>query len=158
MSAELKIYKYTGKDGCFGTPVTGIGIKRVDAVVPAVYQDIKSGGGVIPSDDTSDVNTYSVHVPDDTTEVAYSYESVFKLVLKTPPSNQLSHIRIYPKTQKPTDVNLAQLFIGNSKSYHRPTNNKSLIAVSNFWDYTSESPFLLTVNGRYGQFVDEHLS
>ena len=158
MPAQLNIYKYTGKDGCFGTPVTGVGIKRIDSVVPAVYQDISSGGQVVPSDDTTDANTYPVYRPDDPSETAFSYESVFKLVLKSPPSNQLSHIRIYPKTDKPSDTNIPTLYIGNTVSYHRPTNTQSLIATNSIWNYTAESPFLLTVNGNVGQYVVESLS
>ena len=158
MPAQLNIYKYTGKDGCFGTPVTGVGIKRIDSVVPAVYQDITSGGNVIPSDDTTDANTYPVYRPDDPTETAYSYESVFKLVLKSPPSNQLSHIRIYPNSDKPSDANIPTFYIGNSKTYYRPTNTQSLIALNNIWNYSAESPFLLTVNGNVGQYVVESLS
>ena len=80
MAAELQIYKYSGKDGTFGTPVTGIGIKRIDAVVPAVYQSTSSGGTVTPSDDKSDANTYCIYRPDDPDATAYSFESVFKLV------------------------------------------------------------------------------
>ena len=158
MPAQLNIYKYTGKDGCFGTPVTGVGIKRIDSVVPAVYQDISSGGQVVPSDDTTDANTYPVYRPDDPSETAFSYESVFKLVLKSPPSNQLSHVRIYPKTDKPTDANIPTMYIGNAISYQRPTNTQSLIATNSIWNYTAESPFLLTVNGNYGQYVVESLS
>ena len=71
MAAELQIYKYSGKDGTFGTPVTGIGIKRIDAVVPAVYQSTSSGGTVTPSDDKSDANTYCIYRPDDPDATAY---------------------------------------------------------------------------------------
>ena len=168
MSAELQIYKYSGKDGTFGTPVTGIGIKRIDAVVPAVYQSTSSGGTVTPSDDKSDANTYCIYRPDDPDATAYSFESVFKLVLKAPPSNQLSHIRLYPEGEKPNDPNLPILYVGNSKSYSRPTNAPPLgcesegptstVAKDSIWNYSKESPFLLTVNGNYGQYVDERLS
>ena len=157
MSARFQIYKYTGKDSAFGTPVTSIGIKRIDAAVPAVYQSVGSNG-VIPSDDKSDANTYCIYRPDDPDASAYSFESIFKLVLKTPPSNQLSHIRLYPDGDKPLDSNMPSLFVGNSRSYSRPTNNKSLVAIHDIWDYSKESPFLLTVNGNYGQYVDERLA
>lgn len=157
MAATFQIYKYTGKDSAFGTPVTGIGIKRIDAAVPAVYQSTTSGG-VTPSDDKSDANTYCIYRPDDPNASAYSFESVFKLVLKTPPSNQLSHIRLYPEGDKPTDPNIPILYVGSSRSYSRPTNNKSLVATSDIWNYSKESPFLFTVNGNYGQYVDERLA
>jgi len=158
MSATFNIYKYTGKDGTFGTPVTSIGIKRIDAAVPAVYQQMPNPGVVVPSDDKSDANTYCVYRPDDPDAIAYSFESVFKLVLKTPPSNQLSHIRIYPETEAPADLNIPTLYIGNSVSYTKPTNTVSMIATNSIWNYTKESPFLLTVNNNYGQYVDERLA
>jgi hypothetical protein len=52
-AATFEIRKYVGKDCTFGTPVSSIGIKRVDQVVPAVY-----GSPVVPGDDKSDANTY----------------------------------------------------------------------------------------------------
>ena len=33
MSAKLELYKYTGKDGDFGTHVESLGIKRIDTCV-----------------------------------------------------------------------------------------------------------------------------
>jgi len=156
MPATFQIYKYTGKDSAFGTPVTSIGIKRVDAAVPAVYQSVGSNG-VVPSDDKSDVNTYCIYRPDEPDASVYSFESIFKLVLKTPPSNQLSHIRLYPETSRPLDTKVPKLYVGNSRSYAKPTNSKSLVAVNDVWNYSKESPFLLKVNGNNGQYVDERL-
>lgn len=156
MAATFQIYKYTGKDSAFGTPVTSIGIKRIDAAVPAVYQSVGSNG-VVPSDDKSDANTYCIYRPDEPDATAYSFESIFKLVLKTPPSNQLSHIRLYPETARPADDKVPKLYVGNSRSYARPTNCKSLVAVNDVWNYSKESPFLLRVNGNSGQYVDERL-
>lgn len=162
MPAEFQIYKYTGNDSSFGTPVNSIGLKRIDAAVPAVY-----GNPIVPSDDASDVNTYAVYRPDGQSDI-FSFESVFKLVLTVPPSNQLSNVRIYPEPyvdekgnvyeNGPTDPNAPQFKIGNSISYTRPTNNESEKAINNIWNYTKESPFLLTVNGNYGQTVDEQIN
>lgn len=153
MAAAFDIYKYVGKDSGFGEIVSSIGIKRVDQVVPAVY-----GNPIIPADDKSDVNTYCIYRPDDETETAYSYESVFKLKLKTPPDNQLSHIRIYPATERPSDSNIPTLMIGCRIGYTRPTNNASVTAINNIWNYTAESPFLVTVNGNVGQYVNEQVA
>ena len=152
MAATFKIIKYTGKDSAFGTPVTSIGLKRVDACVPAVY-----GNPIVPGDDKSDVNTYAVYRPDEADAVAYSYESIFKLILTTAPSNQLSNIRIYPATAKPDDANLPDIYIGCSQSFSRPTNNLSLIATNYLWTYTKASPFAITVGGESGQEVDENV-
>lgn len=153
MSAEFNIFKYTGKDCVFGTPVSSIGIKRIDAAVPAVY-----GDPIVPSDDKTDTNTYCIYRPDVAEDVGYSFESIFKFVLKTPPSNQLSHMRIYPATEKPDDPNIPILFIGCSSAYSRPTNNKSLVAVNNIWNYSEESPYLVTVGGNFGQSLDEQVA
>jgi len=162
MPAEFQLYKYTGNDSSFGTPVTSIGLKRIDSVVPAVY-----GNPIVPGDDTSDVNTYPVYRSDDPDEIVYSFESVFKLVLTVPPSNQLSNVRIYPEpyvdahgevhNHAPHDLDMPQFYIGNSIGYKRPTNAKSEVALNNVWDYSKQNPFLLTVNGNYGQSVDEQV-
>lgn len=153
MAAEFEIFKYTGKDCAFGTPVSSIGIKRIDAAVPAVY-----GDPIVPADDKTDANTYCIYRPDEADGTAWSFESIFKFVLKTPPSNQLSHMRIYPATARPDDANIPILYIGCSRSYSRPTNTKSLVAVNNIWNYTEESPYLVTVGGNYGQSVDEQVA
>jgi len=153
MPAEFEIRKYVGKDCVFGELVSSIGLKRVDQVVPAVY-----GAPLVPGDDITDVNTYSVYRPDEADEIVYSYESVFKLILKTPPSNQLSHVRIFPKTEQPDDPNVPQLFIGTTTSFTRPTNQASTVAVANIWGFTEEAPFPVTVNGESGQSVDEQVS
>lgn len=153
MSAEFEIFKYNGKECAFGELVSSIGIKRVDSTVPAVY-----GVPIVPADDVSDVNTYAVYRPDAAGDIAYSFESIFKFVLKTPPSNQLSHLRIYPTTERPSDPNIPILKIGCSRSYSRPTNTQSLVATNDIWNYTEESPFLVTVGGNYGQSVDEQVS
>jgi hypothetical protein len=163
MSAEFQLYKYTGNDSSFGTPVSSIGLKRIDAAVPAVY-----GNPIVPGDDTSDVNTYPVYRSDNPDESVYSFESVFKLILTVAPSNQLSNVRIYPEpyvdefgkehNHAPNDPYLPKLSIGNSISYTRPTNDKSDVALNHIWDYTKENPFLLTVNGNYGQQVEEQIN
>lgn len=153
MSAEFEIFKYTGKDCAFGTPVSSIGIKRIDAAVPAVY-----GDPIVPADDKTDANTYCIYRPDVATDVGYSFESIFKFILKTPPSNQLSHMRIYPATTRPDDANIPILYIGCSTAYSRPTNDKSLVAINNIWNYTAESPFLVTVGGNFGQYLDEQVA
>jgi hypothetical protein len=152
MPAAFKIIKYTGKNSAFGTQVSSIGLKRVDAAVPAVY-----GNPIVPGDDKSDVNTYSVYRPDETADVAYSYESIFKLILTTVPSNQLSNIRIYPAINKPNDANLPDIYIGCSQNFTRPTNSVSLIATNDLWTYTADNPFKVTVGGETGQAVDENV-
>jgi hypothetical protein len=153
MPAEFQVIKYTGKDCEFGTPVSSIGLKRIDAAVPAVY-----GDPIVPGDDITDVNTYSIYRPDDENDTTYSFESIFKLKLKTPPDNQLSNIRIYPAIDEPDDNNKALLFIGMSQSYSRPTNNGSLVATNSIWNYTQDAPFLVTVGGEMGQTPDEQVS
>jgi len=152
MSAEFKIIKYTGKDAAFGTPVSSIGLKRVDAAVPAVY-----GNPIVPGDDKSDVNTYSIYRPDEDADVAYSFESIFKLILTEIPSNQLSNIRIYPAIDKPDDVNLPEMKIGCSQTFYTPTNDVSLVATSDLWSFTAANPFLVSVGGEQGQTVDENV-
>src|SRR6056300_1513941 len=107
MSAAFQIIKYTGKDCEFGTPVSSIGIKRIDAAVPAVY-----GDPIVAGDDVSDVNTYSIYRPDDENGTTYSFESIFKLKLTTAPDNQLSNVRIYPAIDEPDDDSKAILKIG----------------------------------------------
>lgn len=163
MSAEFQLYKYTGNDSSFGTPVSSIGLKRIDAAVPAVY-----GNPIVPGNDTSDVNTYPVYRSDNPDESVYSFESVFKLILTVAPSNQLSNVRIYPEPyvdesgkvhdHEPNDPHLPKLSIGNSISYSRPTNDKSDVALNHIWDYSKENPFILTVNGNYGQTVEEQIN
>jgi len=153
MPAEFEIRKYVGKDCAFGSPVTSIGIKRVDQVVPAVY-----GVPVVPGDDKTDANTYSVYRPDDPEDSAHSFESIFKLILKNPPDNQLSNIKIYPNVEVPDDPNLPLLFIGVSKTFTRPTNQASMVAINNIWQYTEDNPFKVTVNGEQGQSVDEQVA
>lgn len=161
MSATFEIYKYVGKDCGFGELVSSIGIKRIDQVVPAVY-----GNPLVPGDDKSDVNTYCVYRPDDENDTAYSFESVFKLKLKTPPDNQLSNIRIYPATSQPSDANIPTLMIGSKVGYTRPTNTEGSVfipsrgdqAYASIWSYSKESPFLVTVNGNRGQAVDEQIA
>lgn len=160
MSASVIIKKYTGRDGDFGTPVSSIGIKRVDTCVPSVYssEQFQGSGMTIPSDDASESALYCIYRPDDPNCYAYSMESVFKLHLVNPPDVQLSNIRIYPVGERPTDLLAARLYIGNSVSYSRPTNQKSGIAVNDIWNYSKEHPFYLTVAGQYGQFPDQRLS
>lgn len=153
MSAEFQVIKYTGKDCEFGTPVSSIGIKRIDAAVPAVY-----GDPIVPGDDKSDVNTYSIYRPDEDADTVYSFESIFKLKLTVPPDNQLSNVRIYPATDEPDDANKALLYIGVSQTYSRPTNNASLVAVNNIWNYSADNPFRVTVGGEFGQSVDEQVA
>jgi len=163
MSAEFQLYKYTGNDSSFGTPVSSIGLKRIDQAVPAVY-----GNPIVPGDDTSDVNTYPIYRSDDPKELVYSFESAFKLILTIAPSNQLSNIRIYPEpyvdkygkehSHAPHNPDMPKFLIGNSITYTRPTNNKSDIAMNDIWDYSRTNPFLLSVNGNYGQQVDEQIN
>ncbi len=144
MTAVLKYIKYTGKSSQFGTEVTSIGLKRVDQAVPAVY-----GEPITPGDDKSDVNYYPILVPDNEGTV-WSFESIFKIHLKTAPDNQLSNIRIYPVGDAPTATNVPKLFIGCSQSFSRPTNTKSLVAINNIWDYSKETPFEITIAGLSG--------
>jgi len=146
MEAEFEIRKYVGKECSFGEPVSSIGLKRVDQVVPAVY-----GVPLVPGDDKTDANTYSIYRPDEPEDIAYSFESIFKLILKTPPSNQLSNVRIYPKTEIPNDANAPQLFIGVNQTHSVPTNQASTVAINNIWSFTQESPFKITVGGEMGQ-------
>ena len=160
MSARLIIKKYTGKDGDFGTPVSSIGLKRVDTCVPSVYSSaaLEGTGHTVPADDASEANTYCIYRPDNPECYAYSMESVFKIHLVKAPDVQLSNIRIYPVGERPTAPTAAKLYIGNSISYSRPTNQKSQIALNDIWDYSREHPFYLTVAGLFGQVPDERLS
>lgn len=160
MSAGVIIKKYTGKDGDFGTPVSSIGLKRVDTCVPSVYssEQLQGTGMTVPADDASEAALYCIYRPDDPNCYAYSMESVFKIHLTNPPDVQLSNIRIYPIGERPTDPLAAKLYIGNSISYSRPTNQKSGIAVNDIWNYSKEHPFYLTVAGLYGQYPDQRLS
>jgi hypothetical protein len=152
MAASFEIYKYCGKDCAFGNLVSSIGIKRIDSAVPAVY-----GMPVMPGDDKTDANTYCIYRPDDPKETAYSFESVFKLKLKEPPSTQLSNIRIYPAGDRPSDEKLPVLSIGCSPVYTRPTNTKSLVAVHDIWSFSKENPFYVTVGGTFGQYVSKQV-
>jgi hypothetical protein len=160
MSARLLIKKYTGKDGDFGTPVSSIGLKRVDTCVPSVYSSaaLEGTGHTIPADDASEANTYCIYRPDNPECYSYSMESVFKIHLIKAPDVQLSNIRLYPVGEKPTSPTAAKLYIGNSISYSRPTNQKSQIALNDIWNYSKEYPFYLTVAGLYGQVPDPRLS
>lgn len=154
MPAKFIFVKYTGKDSDFGTEVSSIGLKRVDAAVPAVY-----GDPVMPGDDVSDAMMYSVYTPSDPNESAYSFESVVKLKLVTPPDNQLSNVRIYPVGESPNDPNAPKLFIGcNSSGYTRPTNSKSSVAVNDIWSYSAAHPFKVTVGGVSGTVLDPQVS
>jgi hypothetical protein len=101
MPAKFQIIKYTGKSSDFGTEVSSIGLKRVDAAVPAVY-----GTPVVPGDDRSDASTYSVYRPDSVDGISYSFESIFKLKLATAPDNQLSNVRIYTSTVSEISVTI----------------------------------------------------
>lgn len=147
MPAELSIFKYTGKCAEFGTPVSSIGLKRVDSAVPAVY-----GNPILPGDDKSDVLRYSVLVPTDNSKV-YSFESIFKIHLKTPPTNQLSNIRIYPEWPEgvdPLNPNAPIFKIGVSQSFSRPTNIQSTVATNLVSSYTQANPFQITIGGLSG--------
>ena len=159
MSAEVLIKKYTGKDGDFGTPVKSIGIKRIDSCAQSVYSSsqLEGTGHTIPADDASDAQMYCVYRPDKPDCYAYSMESVFKIHLIKAPDVQLSNIRIYPIGDRPTSPHAAKLYIGNSINYTRPTNQKSLVAVNDIWDYDREHPFYLTVSGMFGQIPDPRL-
>ena len=86
MSAGVIIKKYTGKDGDFGTPVSSIGLKRVDTCVPSVYssEHLQGTGMTIPADDASEAALYCIYRPDDPNCYAYSMESVFKIHLINP--------------------------------------------------------------------------
>lgn len=160
MSARLLIKKYTGKDGDFGTPVKSIGLKRVDTCVPSVYSSaaLESTGNTVPADDASEAGAYCIYRPDNPECYSYSMESVFKIHLIKAPDVQLSNIRLYPVGQRPTSPTAAKLYIGNSISYSRPTDQKSQIALNDIWNYSKEHPFYLTVAGLYGQVPDPRLS
>ena len=154
MPAQVIIKKYTGNDYDFGTVVKSLGIKRVDTAVPSVYSSKNLGGKVIPADDASEAKFYSVYRPDKPDCWNYSMECVFKVHLVKPPDVQLSNICIYPVGQRPESPNAPKLMIGNSITYSRPTNAKSVKAVHDIWDYSRDNPFYLTVSGLYGQVVD----
>jgi hypothetical protein len=160
MSARLLIKKYTGKDGDFGTPVSSIGLKRVDTCVPSVYSSaaLENTGHTVPADDASEAGAYCVYRPDNPECYSYSMESVFKIHLIKAPDIQLSNIRLYPIGERPTSPTAAKLYIGNSISYSRPTDQKSQIALNDIWNYSKEHPFYLTVAGLYGQVPDPRLS
>lgn len=153
MPAKFTIIKFTGKDSDFGTEVSSLGIKRVDAAVPAVY-----GVPVVPGNDNSDVSLYSIYRPDDPSGVNYSFETVFKLKMELPPSNQLSNIRIYPKGSAPTDPKACKCYIGSKTGYSRPTNTKSIVAVNDIWNFSKESPFKITVGGISGTALDPQVA
>jgi hypothetical protein len=155
MSAQVIIKKYTGLDSEFGTVVKSLGIKRVDTAVPSVYSSNNLGGKVIPADDASEAKFYSVYRPDKPECWNYSMECVFKVHLIKAPDIQLSNLCIYPIGEPPKDREKApKLMIGNSITYSKPTNARSLKAVHDIWDYSREHPFYLTVSGLYGQVVD----
>lgn len=160
MSARLLIKKYTGKDGDFGTPVSSIGLKRVDTCVPSVYSSaaLEETGHTVPADDASEAGAYCIYRPDNPECYSYSMESVFKIHLIHAPDVQLSNIRLYPVGERPTSPTAAKLYIGNSISYSRPTNQKSQIALNDIWNYSKEHPFYLTVAGLFGQVPDPRLS
>lgn len=159
MSARLLIKKYTGKDGDFGTPVSSIGLKRVDTCVPSVYSSaaLEGTGNTVPADDASEAGAYCIYRPDNPDCYSYSMESVFKLHLIKAPDIQLCNIRIYPVGERPKSPTAAKLYIGNSITYSRPTNQKSQIALNDIWNYSKEHPFYLTVAGLYGQIPDPRL-
>lgn len=152
MSAKFIFVKYTGKDADFGTEVSSIGLKRVDAAVPAVY-----GNPVVPGNDISDALTYPVYLPNDPEGFSYSFESAFKMKLINPPDNQLSNIRIYPSGQAPENSS-TQLFIGSTTRYFRPTNAKSNIATYNIWSFSKENPFNVPVSGITGTKLNPQIS
>lgn len=151
MPAVLKFIKYTGKSSQFGTEVSSIGLKRVDAAVPAVY-----GVAPAPGDDKSDVLRYPVIIPTKTDKM-YSFESIFKIHLKSPPSNQLSNIRIFPNVPRPESATAPKLFIGMSPTFSRPTNTQSAVAMNDVWDYTEENPFLITIGGQSGYEISPEI-
>lgn len=159
MPARVIIRKYTGKDGDFGTEVSSIGLKRIDTCVPSVYSSasLEGTGKTIPADDASDARMYCIYRPETADCHAYSMESVFKIHLIEKPDVQLSNIRIYPVGERPRSPHQAVLNIGNSVSYSKPTDQKSIIAVNNIWNYSKEHPFYLTVSGVYGQVPDPQL-
>ena len=157
MPAQVAIKKYTGKDSEFGTLVSSLGIKRVDTCVPSVYSSERLGGRTVPADDGSESQFYCIYRPDDPKCKAYSMECVFKVHLTTPPDRQLTDIRLYPTGPRPRGQHPARLYIGNSISYSRPTNQKSLIATRDIWEFSKEHPFYLTVSGLYGQMPQQQL-
>lgn len=158
MSAKLELYKYTGKDGDFGTHVESLGIKRIDTCVPSVYSSEALDGDTKPSDDASDCSTYCIYRPDSPECKAYSFECVFKLVLKDAPDYQLSNVRLYPVGPRPAGDDTARLYIGNSVDYHKPTNSKSALAINDIWEYSKDNPFYLTVAGNSGQILDYRIT
>jgi hypothetical protein len=84
-------------------------------------------------------------------------ECVFKVHLIAPPDRQLTDIRLYPTGPRPCGKHPALLRIGNSISYSRPTNTRSLIATHDIWEFSKEHPFYLTVSGLYGQMPQQRL-
>lgn len=158
MAGRFEIYKYTGKDGDFGTHVETLGIKRIDSCVPSVYSDEHLNGETKAADDASDCATYCIYRPDDPDCKAYSFECVFKLVLQEKPDIQISNVRLYPVGPRPKDPSSTTLYIGNSVSYSKPTNSKSMIAVNDIWNYSKEHPFYLTVAGNSGQLLDYRIA
>jgi hypothetical protein len=157
MPAQVAIKKYTGKDAEFGTLVSSLGIKRVDTCVPSVYSSERLGGRTVPADDGSESQFYCIYRPDDPKCKAYSMECVFKVHLVAPPDRQLTDIRLYPAGPRPRGKHPAVVRIGNSISYSRPTNTRSLIATHDIWEFSREHPFYLTVSGLYGQVPQQRL-
>lgn len=149
MSAEFKIIKYTGKSSDFGTEVSSIGIKRVDAAVPAVY-----GTPVVPGDDRSDAAMYSVYRPEQVDGVSYSFESIFKLKLKTEPDNQLSNIRIYNSTISEISITVVEGTgsISSGDKIVGVTSNAVGTVMSK-----SSSGNIMTINVTAGQFIVNEL-
>jgi len=163
MAASFILYKYTGKDCIFGTPVTSLGLKRIDACVPAVY-----GVPIVPAADATDVNTYCIYRPEVDNEEIFSFETIWKMVLTVPPDHQVSNVRIWPDlaslpnppqlpAHNPPQIPppyMAEYTIGESISYSRPTNIQSHVAVNDIYQYTRENPFYVTVNGNFGQHTN----
>jgi hypothetical protein len=154
MSATFVFYKYTGKDGTFGTLASSIGLKRADTAIPAVYGNgpVSPGYGIsaVPGDDASDVEMYPVMAPRVEGARNYSFESIFKMVLTGAPSNQVSNVRIYPRETSSSKVNF---YIGCRNRYSIPTNTKSMFALYNLNDYSKTQPFFVTVGGQGGNYV-----
>jgi hypothetical protein len=141
MASVVGIYKCTGISGA-ETPVTSIGLKRIDSVVAG------SADGDV--DDTGDVKYYQVYTPEIEDVKSCSYETWFRFYIKEAPSNQLSNIRLYVEGTKPDIVNLPDIRIGRATTYTRPTNAVSSVALNDIYDYTSENPLPITVNGLSG--------
>lgn len=154
--AVLQLIKYSGKSSEFGTLVSSIGLKRVDAAVASVYSNTPTPT-LIPADDISDIGRYPILINSAESGKTYSFESIFKIHLKSPPDNQLSNIRIYPVGDGPISDKSPKLFIGCSQGFSRPTNIKSLVAVNDIWNYSKENPFLVTIGGLSGYEISPEI-